>query len=404
MSGSTPARPTPRCSGAAREAPAGRPTSTSRGATSTAAGSSPRSGPRSSPTARRPTGPSSPTASSWTRSRRRSPRAPPTRSPRRATPTSPNTAPTSSASGSPRRISGTTSPSRRRSSPTSGETYRLIRNTFRFQLANLFDFDAARDAVPAERMDALDRWALHQAAGLARRLRRGVRRLRVPPRLPALQPVLRGHALGDLPRHPEGPALHARDRAPAAPLVADRDPRHLPDAGEDPRPGHPVHDGRGVVVRGLRGRSSGAGSVHLEDWPADLAAVVAAAGRRRDRGRCSGCGRRVNEAIEPLRAAGRIGKSLDAAVTLSVPKADPLRRGPREAPRLARGDLHRVRRRAIARRPRPGPGGRPVSASACAPAPSSATCAARGAGAGCPRSSAHPLADVCPRCAEALAS
>ncbi len=30
-----------------------------------------------------------------------------------------------------------------------GETYRLFRNTFRFQLANLFDFDPAADAVPA---------------------------------------------------------------------------------------------------------------------------------------------------------------------------------------------------------------------------------------------------------------
>jgi isoleucyl-tRNA synthetase len=34
---------------------------------------------------------------------------------------------------------------------------------------------------------------------------------------------------------------------------------------------------------------------------------------------------KVNEAIEPLRAAGRIGKSLDAAVTLRVPGNDPLR-------------------------------------------------------------------------------
>ncbi|HYC70540.1 MAG TPA: isoleucine--tRNA ligase [Opitutaceae bacterium] len=47
-----------------------------------------------------------------------------------------------------------------------GETYRLIRNTFRFQLSNLFDFDPARDAVTAEEMDALDRWALHQLATL----------------------------------------------------------------------------------------------------------------------------------------------------------------------------------------------------------------------------------------------
>jgi isoleucyl-tRNA synthetase len=47
-----------------------------------------------------------------------------------------------------------------------GEAYRLFRNTFRFQLSNLFDFDPAKHAVPVARMDALDRWALHQTAAL----------------------------------------------------------------------------------------------------------------------------------------------------------------------------------------------------------------------------------------------
>jgi len=47
-----------------------------------------------------------------------------------------------------------------------GEAYRLFRNTFRFQLSNLFDFDASRHAVPVPAMDALDRWALHQTAVL----------------------------------------------------------------------------------------------------------------------------------------------------------------------------------------------------------------------------------------------
>jgi isoleucyl-tRNA synthetase len=46
------------------------------------------------------------------------------------------------------------------------ETYRQIRNTLRFQLSNLFDFDASKHAVPVEKMDVLDRWALHQTAVL----------------------------------------------------------------------------------------------------------------------------------------------------------------------------------------------------------------------------------------------
>jgi len=47
-----------------------------------------------------------------------------------------------------------------------GEAYRLFRNTFRFQLSNLFDFDATQHAVPHAQLDALDRWALHQTAKL----------------------------------------------------------------------------------------------------------------------------------------------------------------------------------------------------------------------------------------------
>lgn len=38
------------------------------------------------------------------------------------------------------------------------ETYRTIRNALRFQLANLFDFDPTRHAVPDARLTGLDRW------------------------------------------------------------------------------------------------------------------------------------------------------------------------------------------------------------------------------------------------------
>ena len=43
-----------------------------------------------------------------------------------------------------------------------GETYRRIRNTFRFLINNLYDFDPAADAVPEAEMEELDRWALAQ--------------------------------------------------------------------------------------------------------------------------------------------------------------------------------------------------------------------------------------------------
>jgi isoleucyl-tRNA synthetase len=49
------------------------------------------------------------------------------------------------------------------------EAYRKIRNTFRYLLSNLYDFDPARDAVPVDRLPELERWALHQTHALAGR-------------------------------------------------------------------------------------------------------------------------------------------------------------------------------------------------------------------------------------------
>jgi isoleucyl-tRNA synthetase len=43
-----------------------------------------------------------------------------------------------------------------------GETYRNLRNTLRFQLSNLYDFDPAKDAVPDVGLTGLDRWILGQ--------------------------------------------------------------------------------------------------------------------------------------------------------------------------------------------------------------------------------------------------
>ena len=45
------------------------------------------------------------------------------------------------------------------------EAYRKLRNTFRFALGNLADFDPARDAVPDAEMEELDRWMLSRTGG-----------------------------------------------------------------------------------------------------------------------------------------------------------------------------------------------------------------------------------------------
>ena len=52
------------------------------------------------------------------------------------------------------------------------ETYRRIRNTSRFMLGNLHDFDPDKDMVPFENMLELDRYALHVTQKLIERVRR----------------------------------------------------------------------------------------------------------------------------------------------------------------------------------------------------------------------------------------
>jgi isoleucyl-tRNA synthetase len=51
------------------------------------------------------------------------------------------------------------------------EAYRKIRNTFRFALGNLADFDPSRDALPNEQLDEMDRWMLERTADLVKKCR-----------------------------------------------------------------------------------------------------------------------------------------------------------------------------------------------------------------------------------------
>jgi isoleucyl-tRNA synthetase len=52
------------------------------------------------------------------------------------------------------------------------EAYRKLRNTFRFALGNLADFDPVRDAVPDAEMEELDRWMLSRTAELVAQCRK----------------------------------------------------------------------------------------------------------------------------------------------------------------------------------------------------------------------------------------
>src|SRR5437879_2150645 len=51
------------------------------------------------------------------------------------------------------------------------EAYRKIRNTFRFALGNLGDFDPSRDALSSERLEEIDGWMLDRTAALVKKCR-----------------------------------------------------------------------------------------------------------------------------------------------------------------------------------------------------------------------------------------
>ncbi len=196
-----------------------------------------------------------------------------------------------------------------------GETYRLIRNTLRYQLANLFDFDPARDAIAVGNMDAMDRWALHQAAKLVEAVTAAYENYefhRVYQLCNQFCSVtlsatyhdilkdrlytLRG---SDPRRRSSQTALHAifqalvRMLAPILTFTADE-----------------------AWAFGTARTEFAGDSVHLQDWPVAPAAWTDAA-LDADFAALLRLRARVNEAIEPARAAGRLGKSLDAAVALA---------------------------------------------------------------------------------------
>jgi isoleucyl-tRNA synthetase len=51
------------------------------------------------------------------------------------------------------------------------EAYRKIRNTFRFALGNLNDFDPSRNVLPNDQLDEMDQWMLERTADLVKRCR-----------------------------------------------------------------------------------------------------------------------------------------------------------------------------------------------------------------------------------------
>ena len=213
------------------------------------------------------------------------------------------------------------------------EAYRKIRNTMRYLLANLYDFDPATDRLPLDRMEEVDRFILARYSELARRIVQGYDAYEYTTIFQALNVFItvdlsalysdiskdRLYTFG--PRSRERRSAQTtmytivdgltRLLAPILPVTADELWKNLPGSREE--------------------------SVHLAVFPADheLQAYD-------DRGLVErwtwliGLRERVLAKIEPLRKAKQIGSSLQARVVLSATTAEllSLERHARDLPML----------------------------------------------------------------------
>jgi isoleucyl-tRNA synthetase len=198
------------------------------------------------------------------------------------------------------------------------EAYRKIRNTLRFLVSNLYDFDPRADRVPPERMEEIDRYILGRYAELAQRMLRAYDDYDYPTIFQAVNSFttvdlsaiyndiskdrLYTFAARSHERRSAQTAMFTmadgltRLLAPVLPVTADELWRALPGARED--------------------------SVHIAVFPSstDLDAFIDA--DLLDRwGRLIGVREAVLAEIEPLRKDKRIGSSLQAKVVIEAGQA-----------------------------------------------------------------------------------
>jgi len=207
------------------------------------------------------------------------------------------------------------------------EQYRGFRNALRYQLSILHDFDPVLNAMPHASLDVLDRWALHQTAKLLAEST-------------AAYDAYEFHRVVSLCAQFVSNTLSAVYND----VCKDRLYTYAVDHPQRRSTQTAVHAIHGVLVRLLapiltftadeawchahfKADFAAAGadtpSVHLADWPLanpewtdpSLATDLSELLKVRTK---------VNETLEPLRQAGKLGKSLDAAITLEIASSSAL--------------------------------------------------------------------------------
>jgi isoleucyl-tRNA synthetase len=193
------------------------------------------------------------------------------------------------------------------------EAYRKLRNTLRYMLANLYDFDPARDLVPLDRLEEVDRCAIAEYAESGQRVLRAYEAYDFP----AIFQVVNALATVSLSafyfdvskdrlytfgasspaRRSAQTAMYlmadglVRLVAPILPMTADELWRHLPGAREE--------------------------SVHLAEFPSDLERLVDP-DLRDTWARLLRIREQVNAAIEEQRKQKVVGTSLEAHVAIDA--------------------------------------------------------------------------------------
>jgi isoleucyl-tRNA synthetase len=193
------------------------------------------------------------------------------------------------------------------------EAYRKIRNTLRYLVSNLYDFDPNVDRVPLGSMQEVDRYALDRYAAAAAATLRGYERYDYPTIFQTLNQfvtvdlsafyadVSKDGLYTLAPASPERRSAQtamyviadglARLLAPILPVTADELWRHLPGSREE--------------------------SVHLAEFPRDVDAFANAELHERWQ-RLLAVRDEVNRVLETARQAKEIGTSLGARVDLSA--------------------------------------------------------------------------------------
>ncbi|MBE3584011.1 MAG: isoleucine--tRNA ligase [Limnochordaceae bacterium] len=206
------------------------------------------------------------------------------------------------------------------------EVYRRVRNTARFILGNLADFDPRHNAVDSSHLEELDRWALQRVNRFAQRLRKAYDEYEFHMVFHGLHDfcavdmgafyldVLKDRLYTDARNSPRRRSaqtalfrlLQILDQMMAPVLVFTADEiwealRRLPGTTE---------------VGVLGGEPLRVPSVHLSRWPEPVLHYLTPAQEQRWE-RLLAVRREVTRGLEEARAAGQIGGSLEALVTLT---------------------------------------------------------------------------------------